>query len=298
MAGTSCTAAGWDVARTQTTVSVTPCEIELQVINVQDGNHGQYMDRCEKAVRELVEMDNVSVLSDTAVHNIGLHRLLTQLTNNTYRGHVSGLSKEERREAKRRYEYKRLTALSYVEGIVLRLKSEHHLPMEQLLTGSLLYRAGISRKGWEHLCRMRVIPALSTVKDFISRFIERPLSMPARGRIGLAVYDNCSYKRTFMYQRVGQDEKNTINTCTLFEIPIGDLIDFDDQQPIWHLERQDIADTFNPNSLQTGYDKSDIACDMLRILESGHKVWEYPKLRESERTYQCSCALSHPERVG
>ena len=86
-----------------------------------------------------------------------------------------------------------------------------------------------------------------------------------------------------MYQRVGQDENNTINTCTLFEIPIGDYIKFGEEQPVWHDRRQDIVDTFDPHSMQTQYDKTDIAEDMMHILESGVKVWEYPVLNESER---------------
>ena len=46
----------------------------------------------------------------------------------------------------------------------------------------------------------------------------------------------------------------------------------------WH---QDF--TFDPHSNQTQYDKNDIAVDMMHILESGVKVWEYPVLNESER---------------
>ena len=54
-----------------------------------------------------------------------------------------------------------------------------------------------------------------------------------------------------MYQRVGEHEKTTINTCTMFEIPIGDLIDFGPDQVVWKEQRQDIAWMFDPNSKAT-----------------------------------------------
>ena len=54
------------------------------------------------------------------------------------------------------------------------------------------------------------------------------------------------------------------------------------------MERQDIVDTFNPDSDRTRYDKEDIAKQMLRTLQSGKKVWEYPILSDSERAYDAS----------
>jgi hypothetical protein len=261
-------------------------EIEMQVINVQAGDHEKHVAACEQAIRDLVELDNVTVYSQTARGNIRLHRKLTDLTRNTYRGPAKGDgTTAEHRMKVMSYKHNRLAAHSYAEGILLRLKSMHHIPAEHYLTGMYLYRAGISTKSWNHLSSLHIIPSRNTIKEFIQRFIEKPLSMPRRGRIGLAVYDNCAYRRSFMYQRVGEHEKSTINTCTMFEIPIGDLIEFGPNQEIWKRRRQEIAGMFNPNSELTQNIPADLAKEafFLYANEDGaraepQKVWEYPKL--------------------
>ena len=110
------------------------------------------------------------------------------------------------------HRFKKLVGQSYAEGMILRLKSEHHIPVEQLLTGVVLYRAGISHKGWAHLSQRAILPSKNVIKSFIDRFIERPFLLPYRGRIMLGIYDNLAYKRKFLYQRVGDHTASTINT--------------------------------------------------------------------------------------
>jgi hypothetical protein len=240
----------------------------------------KFMSDAENIVRDLVELTSSLVVCHTAMQHPGLHNVVTALCKNKYDpakyAKKTGLDVKSHVNAHR---FKKLLGQSYAEGMILRLKSEHHIPVEQLLTGIILYRAGISYKGWSHLSQRAVLPSKLVIKSFINRFIERPFLLPFRGRIMLGIYDNLAYKRKFLYQRVGDFGKSTINTCNLMEIPIGDFIDFGPEQAVWRTPCLNLVDLFDPDSEETAGIQDDIVAAMYNILQN-QKVWEYPVLED------------------
>ena len=249
--------------------------IELTPINVRSDRE-EYMNDAEKIMQDLVELTSSLATCHTSMHSPGLHNVVTTLCKNSYNpvkwARTVGIDVKAHVYSHR---FKKLIGQSYAEGMILRLRSEHHIPVEQLLTGVVLYRAGISHKGWAHLSQRAILPSKNVIKSFIDRFIERPFLLPYRGRIMLGIYDNLAYKRKFLYQRVGDHTASTINTCNLMEVPIGDFIDFGPEQAVWREPSLNLVDMFDPNSIETADVQDDIVQAMYTILKTT-QVWSYP----------------------
>ena len=251
-------------------------------------------------IRSFVEDCDTGVLCHSSMQNPKLHRLVTDVCENKY--NVTRAAKESKidaQEFKDRYEWKRLRTTSYTVGLLCRHRSEHHVPAEHLLLAIASRRSGIAKRTLGFMTDLHLTISAPRVDKMIQYFIEHPFKIHASGRIGLGVYDNCSYSRKFVFERVGDHEEALIHTTNSLEIPIGFACDtVGPDTKVWRPTQHDVYKQFDPHSQETANAWRAVWSTIFPVLKGpckgglDHKAWNYPYVKEEGNVPVC-CMPQH-----
>lgn len=262
-------------------------DVVINVTNYQIEERNHVSEYELKKIREFCEGENVDVLRHGISQNHSLHLMISRMTVNKYNVRRYADSLEDGKQHVEDREFKRDTQLSFVTAVIARLRSAHNSSLDNLVTAVVLLRSGMANKSWRILCALKVLPDMGKARQIIHHFVQRPLSQPSRGSIGLGIYDNCCYTHKFFYERVGDHKDAKIQTCNFVEVPIGwecQHLEVEGR-PVFRNERWDMTQEFKPGGAYARSTESDLWKYVYPAMTKNQegrrrKAWDYPEVSD------------------
>ena len=171
---------------------------------------------------------------------------IKDITQNTYNpvtyARQNGLD-EELHEYQ--YELGKISTLSMVMSLILRLKSEHHTPPMIVALSLIAYKLGVPRKFWRILTSCKILMSYTWTESFVQQLAGQPFpkKFDEATRVALACFDNCGYYQKLQYFR--QACKNLfLDTVNWYYVPLPRRLDV--QCQVAFTGRPNISRFFTP----------------------------------------------------
>jgi hypothetical protein len=207
-----------------------------------------------KLIKALVDDSDPRILCHSALTNSALYTIMLRTCTTGYNARRYAQDRGYDVDAYlQRRDWKRDRQLSMLVAHLIRLRSAHNVPPEISVLAIAMKRAGASKRVKSWLRGLALTVCDQKVDTIVSYFLKNPFKMPEYGRIGLGVYDNCTYTRKFaVIERAGDHEKVRIDTVNSLEIPIGaECALVTTETPVWNNGRPDLFRDFDPNGQLT-----------------------------------------------
>jgi hypothetical protein len=251
--------------------------------NYQNENVEEVLQVQIDLIKEMVDDSNPMALCHSAVLHPKLYALVSRTCKSNYDARRYAREKGyDVEDFVLKRDWKLMRRRSMLVAQILRLRSEHIVPTEHIVLAVAMKRAGASKRVKGFLTNLSLSIAEDKINQVVSYFLKNPFQLPSSGTIGLGVYDNASYTRKFVFERVGDHEKNQIHTVNSLEIPIGmECAHVHSETRIWSNVRYDLWKDFEPDGAVTR-DTLNAAWESEFPVLSKHeepkdlKAWDYP----------------------